>query len=243
MGFIIKEENILVHCKLTDEGRRKISLGKFNPTKFSIGDSEVNYEYFTQNNHNIEDSFVNSPIDRYRKIKNTIKSNIEDQSDKYDLIINDIEERIYYRDVEDKGFFNGELYDNELKINNDFLKTKHFRIDISDLNTDNNYKLKIRKTSNYTSDTKEPKINDYIIIKWINPYSQTDSFINGNINSDNINPYIWYKIINVTGTLADNTIELTIDRELPNFGTQNTPNQKYSYGFIYPEYDSMKVFF
>ena len=243
MGFIIKEDTVFVHCKLTDEGRRKISLGKFNPKKFSVGDSEINYEYYRENNHNLEDSFVTSPIDRYKKIKYTIKSNSNDETDKYDLIFNEITENKYTRDVEDKGFFLGDSYNHTLKISNDFLKTNNFKIDISDFDSENNYSISIKKTDSYNNFTREPEKNDYIVIKWNNPYTNQDNFNVGIIDSDQISPYIWYKILDISGTLADNTIELTLDRELPNFGTGLTENTIFSYGYIYPSNDSMKYFY
>ncbi len=243
MGFIIKENTELVHCKLTDEGRRKISQGKFNPTKFSVGDSEINYEYYRDNNHDFEDSFVKSPIDRYRRIKHIVKANPEDTIDKYNIGIDLIEEREYIRDVEDKGFFNGDLYNHIIKTSTDFIKVKDFKIDISELNSDGNFILRIRKTQNYSNLSPEPEIGDYIVIKWNNPLSGSDSFGDGIINSDQINPILWYKIINITGTLSDNTIEITVDRELPNFNTQTPSNIIFSYGFILPSLDSMKYFY
>ena len=243
MSFIIKENTELVHCKLTDEGRRKISQGKFNPTKFTVGDSEVNYEYFRDNNHNTEDSFVKSPIDRYRKIKYIVKPDPNQEIDKKDLIIDLIEEREYLRNIDDKGFFNGNLYNHTLKTTSDFIKVKDFKIDISDLNSDGNFTLKIRKTPNYTTLSEEPSINDYIIIKWNNPFSGSDEFVDGVIDSNQINPILWYKIINITGTLSDNTIELIVDRELPNFNVLTPSNTIFSYGFILPSYDSMKYFY
>jgi len=243
MSFIIKEDSEFVHCKLTDEGRRKISKGKFNPTKFSVGDSEINYEYYRDNNHNIEDGFVTSPFDRYNKIKYFVKSNTEDIENKYDLILDIIEEKKYLRNVEDKGFFQGDLYNHTLKTTNNIIKVKDFKIDISELNTDENFILNIRKTVNYNPLSVEPEINDYIVIKWNNPYSEPDDFINGSINSDQLNPILWYKIINIKGKLSDNTIEITVDRELPNFNTLTPVDTIFSYGFILPSLDSMKYFY
>lgn len=243
MSFIIKENIVYVHCKLTDEGRRKISEGKFNPTMFSIGDSEVNYEYYRDNNHNIEDSFVNSPIDRYNKIKYTIKSTKDDTIDKYNLILNSPTERTYLRDVEDIGFYNGSKYNFTLKTDNLFVKSKNFKIDLSNLDKNNNFNLKIIKTNNYDSSTKEPESGDYVVIKWNNPYTISDNFVDGEIDANQINPYIWYKIKDKTGTLSNNTIELTVDRELPNFGTGLTENTLFSYGYIYPSYNSMEYFY
>lgn len=244
MSFIIKENTELVHCKLTDEGRRKISLGKFNPTKFSIGDSEMNYEYFIDNNHDFTETFITSPIDKYKKIKHTIKSKLTDESDKYDLLFDTVEERKYIRNVEDRGFFYGEQYTHELKTDADLIKVKDFKIDISDLNSDGNFKLKIRKTDNYDNILKpEPNIGDYIVIKFNNPYSTSDQFGEGTIDSNQLNPILWYKIVDISGNLYDNTIEITIDRELPNFNTLIAPDTIFSYGFILPSYDSMKYFY
>lgn len=241
MGFIIKEDNVLVHCKLTDEGRRKISQGKFNPSKFSIGDSEVNYEYYKNNNHNIVDTYIKSPIDRYKSIKNIIKANPDDNEDKYDLIIKPVEEKKYIRQVGDKGFYNGDTYEHILKKDNQFLYTGNIKIDISNVEL---HTLSITKTDDYDSFTREPELGNYIIIKWTNPYFQdNDEYVDGIINPDQINPYIWYKIIGIEGLLSENTLQITVDRELPNFGGNIPENEYFSYGYIYPSYNSMKYFF
>jgi hypothetical protein len=243
MGFILKEDVIYVHCKLTDEGRKKISQGKFNPTKFSVGDSEVNYKYFNDFEFNIEDTKVLSPIDRYKNIKHTIKANNEDQDDKYNIIVNSPQELIYYRDVDDIGFFNGVEYNHETYKTSQYIKQGDFRIDISTLTTTNNKILNIRKTSSYGQNIQEPEIGDYILINWINPLITTENFVNGEVNANIITPFLWYKIIEIDGLLSNNTIEITVDRNLPNFGTDTPSGQFFSYGIIYPKYNSMEYFY
>ena len=43
MAYIIKNTSGLINTRLTDVGRRNISLGNFNVSYFQIGDSEVSY--------------------------------------------------------------------------------------------------------------------------------------------------------------------------------------------------------
>lgn len=243
MSFILKEDIIYVHCKLTDEGRKKIAEGNFNPSKFTVGDSEVNYKYFKENNHNIEDSLVLSPIDRISKTKYTIKSNIEDLDDKYDLVNLGFSETTYDRDVEEIGFFEGTTYNYKQKNTSDYIIQGDYRIDISQFGLFTNKKIALTKTVDYGPNSKEPIIGDYILINWVNPYISDSNFINGAIDANKYTPFIWYKITDIEGELLDNTIEITVDRDLPFFGSNVTPNTYYSYGFIFPKYDSMKGFY
>jgi hypothetical protein len=56
MSYIIKNTSGLINTRLTDVGRRNISLGSFNIAYFQIGDSEVNYTAvpnYNQTNNNI----------------------------------------------------------------------------------------------------------------------------------------------------------------------------------------------
>lgn len=247
MGFILKENNedsTFVYCKLTEQGRIKMSQGKFNPAFFSVGDSEFLYGFYNEGelaeNPLVEDSLILKPFDKYRKVKYPI-INTENGTDK--LPFNDFIStvRLYEREVDDIGFFSGSTYSYNLINNSSFVRQGQIRINISQLTTDNNRNLDIIKSLNYGGNTNEPSIGDYLLVSWTNPYVSTSNFNNGVINSDILTPFIWYKIEAIDGLLSDNTLSVELDRDLPNFGTGNTT--QYAYGVIMPKFNSMEGFY
>jgi len=244
MGFILKEDNEInyVHCKLTEEGRRKIAEGNFNPTFFSIGDSEVDYSYYNEDEYPlITDSLILKPRDRHRKLKYSLLSLTGDTSSRYDYESLESEIIEFEKEIDDTGFFSGTTYNYTAYTNSEYTIQSQIRIDISQLDSNNNKTLLVEKNLNYGSNTNEPGIGDYILINWTNPYIDTSNFNNGVIDSSVLTPYLWYKIVNISGLLFNNTLELTLDRDLPNFGIGN--DTQYSYGIIYPSFNSMEGFY
>lgn len=243
MGFILKENNDInyIHCKLTEEGRRKIAEGNFNPSYYSLGDSEVDYIYYNDTNRLFEDSFVLKPIDKYSKIKYKI-TNLSGSTDtNFDFNSLSSNEVTYIRNTEGSGFFSGTTYNHKAYTTSDYTIQGQIRINISQLNSENNRILNITKSIEYGPNTTEPSIGDYLLVNWKNPFMDVDNFNLGVINSTVITPYLWYKIIDKNGLLADNTLEVTLDRDLPNYGTGTT--NTFSYGIIYPKLNSMQGFY
>lgn len=242
MGFLTKENIVYVHCKLTDLGRKKIAEGDFNPSKFSVGDSEVNYEYFSDSINDIIDTDIVTPVDKYHKIKHVIKANVEDTVDKYDLINNGLSTNKIIKEVDETGFFSGTTYNYLQKNNTDFVIQGDIKIDISQLNSDNKKTLQIKRGDNYGPNTNELQKGDYVLINWVNP-NIISEFNTGLVDSDKTTTYLWYKIISTVGSLSDNNLVITVDRDLPNFGLNNTPNTIFSYGYVFPFYNSMEHYY
>lgn len=244
MGFILKENNNIdyIHCKLTEEGRRKIAEGNFNPTYFSIGDSEVDYSYYNDNSNPLfEDSFILKPRDIHRKLKYTIRNVSGNTDTRFDFNSLSADTITYEKNILDTGFFTGTTYNYTAFTTSGYTTQAQIRIDISQLDSDNNKILNVVKSTSYGSNTREPSIGDYLLVNWKNPYMDVDNFNNGVITSTVLTPFLWYKIVSITGLLSNNTLELTLDRDLPNFGTGNTTI--YSYGIIYPKFNSMEGFY
>jgi hypothetical protein len=244
MGFIIKEDSEItyVHCKLTEEGRRKIAEGSFNPIYFSVGDSEIDYSYYdNEENPLFTDSLVLKPRDRQLKIKYPILNLSGATTNKYSYELLDSEIITYEKEIPDTGFFSGSTYSYSAFTTSEYTVQSQIRINISQLNSENNKTLDVVKSTTYGSNTNEPNIGDYLLVNWRNPYIDSNNFENGIIDSSSLTPFLWYKIMNKSGLLSNNTLELTLDRDLPNFGTGLTTT--YSYGIIYPSFNSMEGFY
>lgn len=235
MGFIIKDETIFVATKLTDIGRKKISEGKFNPTKFKIGDSEIDYKYYNDNNIIIGNSFVTKPYDRYQEIKHPITRlsggvdisyNIEDIISTTNTIT---------KDLPILGFFDGNtIYDNSLKIDEKFIKQPHLEFDLSQLSISKN-SLLVTKTDQYGQIINNVEIGDYLLVSFFNNFDFKDGIINPDIPL----PYLWYKIISVSGDIDSTGLVLDVDRELPNLNTIVGTG----YCYVFPKQDSMQNFY
>ena len=50
MAFLDNSGDILLDAVLTDEGRKRLAAGTFNPTKYAFGDQEVNYGLYEKTN-------------------------------------------------------------------------------------------------------------------------------------------------------------------------------------------------
>jgi hypothetical protein len=243
MGFILKEDDDIsyVYCKLTEEGRRKIAEGNFNPNYFSVGDSEVDYLYYNDEEPLFEDSFILKPRDKQIKLKYSIRDltgNTDTQISINSLSANTI---TFEREVDDTGFFSGTTYNHVAYTTSGYTTQAQIRININQLTSENNKTLNVIKSTSYGSNTREPSVGDYLLVNWKNPYGDVDNFNNGVIISTVLTPFIWYKIIDINGLLSDNTLQLTLDKDLPYFGTGITTT--YSYGIIYPKFNSMEGFY
>ena len=73
MSYILKNTSGLINTRLTDVGRRNISLGNFNISYFQIGDSEASYGAAT--NYNITNNNILMPAFNAQNDTGTPRSN------------------------------------------------------------------------------------------------------------------------------------------------------------------------
>lgn len=225
MGF--STDSTVIHIKLTEKGREKLSRGVLRFTQFALGDSEIDYEF----NENIsslpENNEIYRPIDNNPNIISFIKKN---SSSNNRLQLNSIPNTVntITNTADSRGFFN---VDNTTpSIINDVIHTKQpdIRIDIS--NVTGGDELTLKQTSNYGSNTTEPIVGDYIMVRWVNPLATGDTLT---FDVNKAYPYLFYKIEDIlSGNLADDNLIIRVDREVPNFN--NNGNGLDAMGIIYP---------
>ena len=234
MSFLIKDDQVFIITKLTDVGRKKISEGKFKPTKFKIGDSEIDYSYYKEINKPIGDSFVLKPKDRSTDIKIPIP-NVSGDVD-YNYTIDSITSTPIEltKELPNLGFFDGNIYDNSLKIDSKFIKQPHLEYDLSQLNISKD-ELLVQKTNEYGTIINDIEIGDYLLVG----FNDNPDFKLGIIDPDKPKPYLWYKITSLSGDIDAGGLLVGLDRDLPNLNTITG----IGYCYVFPKQDSMQNFY
>ena len=214
MAFIRKEDPIVINIKLTNNGRRKLSEGNLEFSKFALGDSEIDYQFIKDNDIDSNDINIMKPKDRNPKILSFIKKN--NDSNNIENLNNIISSPFTVRNnTPSRGFFNMDDEDNpEIITEPDYIKQKDCEINIEDVTGGD--ELRIRQSNTYSTDIREPAINDYLLIRWTNPNNVNTN--NNIIESNKPHPILFYRIIDiVAGSLFNNNLIVKVDRDLPNF--------------------------
>jgi hypothetical protein len=236
MSYIIKNTSGLINTRLTDVGRRNISLGSFNVSYFQIGDSEVNYTAvpnYNQTNNNILMPAFNAQNDSGAPQSN--KQNIKypyyvtgNAGGTYGIPFLDSQIQAVYNSAGVKGFFatGGTQGFWSAQTSSAYTVTSNYFVDMTTLN--GNGQTGIIVTLDYcAATTGTPAVNDYITL-----------FLDGNGGCGNFGTYpiLTYRIQGmspITGTTGTTSYTLTLDREVPNYSSI-APAGSLARALIYP---------
>jgi len=221
MAFIEKKDPVVLNIKLTSKGREQLSKGKLNFTYFAIGDSEIDYGF------NIESNAVNGsanlpysslilrPADKNPNLLSFITKN--NDGNPYNLITSIPSTPTTIQNAaQPLGFFRITDASTTFIVDLDHVKQP-------DVMINNNAALggktiSLFKSPTFGANRNEPEAGDILLIKW----SITDYDTTGyTVNRLRPIPYLIYKIESVDGVLADDSVYITVDRELPNFELNN----------------------
>lgn len=225
MSFSI--DSTVLHIKLTEKGRELLSRGGLRFTKFALGDSEIDYSFNDDVNQLAENTTIYRPVDDNPNIisfikKNSSSDNILDLSSTPNTV------NTITNTADDRGFFNVE--NSVPSIINDVLHTKQPSIKIDIDNVSGGRQLNLNQSDDYGSNTTEPEIGDYIMIRWVNPLSTGDTLT---FNVDKAYPYLFYKIEDIiSGSLSNDNLIVEVDREVPNFNGNGSGLE--AMGIVYP---------
>lgn len=214
MAFIQKEEPVILNIKLTDVGRRKLSEGNLQFKQIALGDSEIDYNLISESNFNVSNISLLRPMDSNPKIISFIKDNINSTNLNQ---INNLNSKQFIVDNEatERGFFEY-VNNDEVNIITDpsYVKQKDCEIFIREVNGGD--ELRIRKSVSYSTNIREPQINDYLMIRWTNPnFENTNNFT---LDMDKPHPILFYRIVDiVSGNLYNNNLIVKVDRDLPDY--------------------------
>lgn len=228
MAFIEKKDPVVINIKLTSKGRELLAGGKLDFKYFAIGDSEIDYKFNKEivasgdNEYTAFNSSILRPADKNPDLISFIPRNFSGNStgDSYnELDTVPIKSYSVENQVQSIGFFTNN--NNEYIIDSNHVKQPDCKITVSEITGGTIITLK--KGDNYGRSGEEPAIGDILFVKW-SYLTPTTEF---NVQVNYPTPYLFYKITNILGgTLANDNINIEVDRNLPNLsGTLGPGNE------------------
>lgn len=233
MSFILKSDPTVIHIKLTNKGRQLLSTGQLTFSKFSLGDSEIDYAFNDAISFNTFEQKILRPKDQNPNIVNFIEQTVGGETmvdlptvvSNTSVITNTATERGFFS-VDSGGTFT-------MKNSLTYVKNPYGIIEI--VNATGGTGITINKSA--TATATEPEVGDYMLVKWANPYLLTGT--TGNTVNENV-PYIWYKIENIiSGTLAGDDLFVGVDKPLPNFNGNGSGI--YSLAYFFPNSNNREI--
>ena len=233
MSYISKNTGAYVNARLTDKGRELLSVGLLNFATFRLGDSEIDYTTLGSSYNialqNVLKAKSNQPFLK-TPIFPTANSVIPDVS------IGELQPITLSSVVEapEKGFF---TYDNTATTvqytaytTTDYVIQADTVIPIVNMNGTNT--VSVIQGAGYVTGSTEPSVGDLVMIKMTNPDLVTTQD-KGVVELNSPVPYLWYKVQSLSGTVSANTLQITVDRNLPDFSTTASPNEAFC--IFYPQ--------
>jgi hypothetical protein len=217
VSYIDKNGNIVISARMTDKGREKLSIGSLNFNTFKLGDSEVDY------------STLGTTYDI--TLENVLRAKACQTEAKTWLLptVNNIEGSVGIPPLTplevgsiisspEFGFFStgntsGTTIITSFTANTtDNYTLNEAIINVSDLDGTSIVSI----TTGTTTSSYEPTIGDLMMVKYSNP-DLTDPQVPNEVDLTVPVPYLFYKVQAITGTLAANTLQITSDRNFPDF--------------------------
>jgi hypothetical protein len=204
---------------MTDKGREQLSIGALNFNTFKLGDSEVDYNTLGTT-YDITLEHVLRAKANQPRAKTWLSQTVNDLTGSVGIPpLTPIEVSTIINSPE-LGFFttgntSGTTILSSFTANTtDNYTLNEAIINVSDLDGTSIVTI----TTGSTSLSYEPAVGDLMMVKYSNPdltETQTDYTVDLSVPV----PYLFYKVQAVTGTLAANTLQITADRNFPDFST------------------------
>lgn len=185
-----------------------MSKGQLTFDYYAIGDSEVDYD-MSHPSFLLKDLKILQPVDKYPKQISFIKKDEDDEDSYYEIDTLTGQTLHIYKTVESTGFFNENGGNFQFNTTAEYLKQADAKVILNEIT--GSTKLNIYQSLTYGANLNEPEIGDIILIKY--------SGVTFDVEKTNPVPYLLYRIDDIVSgtTLEDNNLEITVDRELPNF--------------------------
>ena len=236
MAFIDKKDPVVLNIKLTSKGRELLSEGNMNFEYYAIGDSEMDYEFNAKAklfnpNYSPFYSYVLRPADKNPSLLSFISRNLS--GDPYNLISNvPSTPTIIQNTAPPLGFFTIASGSTTFITDSDHVKQPDAMIKISGVT--GGTRLRLYKAPTYIANVNEPSNGDLLLVKWTNPLgvSTTGYTVNANYPT----PYLIYKIVDTQGKLANNSLIVKVDRNLPDFSELTGGTNRVAGAMVYYNY-------
>ncbi len=235
MAFILKSDPTVISIKLTNQGRQLLSTGQLTFSKFSLGDSEVNYEFNDEINFPTFNQKILRPKDANPEIVDFIEQTVSGET-MVDLPTVVSNTSVISNTAPERGFFVDSGGTFSLQTSRTYVKYAQGVIDIS--NATGGTQIKIDRSPDFNiGEIYDIEVGDYMMVKWANPYI---SGTTGTTVAENV-PYIWYKVTGITGTILDDpsTLIIGVDTPLPDF--EGAGSGVLSLAYFYPNSNNRDV--
>jgi hypothetical protein len=229
VSYIDKNSTVVISARLTDKGRQLLSTGLLTFDTFRLGDSEIDYSTLGSG----YDITLNNDL-RAKSCNPKVKTPLypTSTSTSPDVAIPTLSPIILETIVQapELGFFysGGTGYSATFtaKTSTDYMYQADAIISLSGI-TGTSTTVNVNQATTYGTNTYEPKIGDFMLVKMSNDEltSPLDQAMVENV------PYLWYKVQNKTGTLSADTLEVTLDRDFAYFPGYAGGNYAWAYFF------------
>ena len=231
MGYILKNTSGLLNVKLTDAARKNMAAGGFNISYFQVGDSEVCYDCIP----NGDLSTMNVLMPEYNTQNTTAIPQKNRMEIKYPLFIDSTSGNTWgipfnqsyndniFNSAAPRGFFTGDTGAFSAFTSSAYTMSSNWTVDLSTFASGNTLTVDYDFCDNsYTADTTQ---NGFIAI-WMDGTGDCGTW-SGNF------PMLMYRIEGITGstTGTSGTIDVRVDRSLPDFSTMGISGNARVYFF------------
>ena len=213
MAFIDKKNPVVLNIKLTSKGRELLSKGDLTFKYFAVGDSEIDYNFNDVANYNPFGANILRPADKNPSLLSFITKNLT--GDTHNAITNvPSTPTIIQNTASPLGFFTISTGSTTFLTDTDHLKQPDAMVIISGVTGGTT--LTLNQAPTYLANVNEPIVGDFVMVKWTNPLGEDTTGYT--VNKTYPTPYLIYRINTiVSGTLANDNLIVTVDRNLPNF--------------------------
>lgn len=223
MSYIDKNSNIVISARMTDKGREKLSIGELNFNTFKLGDSEVDYSTLGTT-YDVTLENVLRAKSWQTRAKTWLLPTVNDLTGAVGippLTPLEVGSIIISPEI---GFFSTGNTSGTTIINSFTANTGNYTLNEAIINvSDLDGTSLVTITTGTTTSSYEPLVGDLMMVKYSNP-DLTDPQISYTVDLNVPVPYLFYRVQAISGTLATNTLEITVDRNLPNFSSYVGPN-------------------
>lgn len=214
MAFIGKKDPVVLNIKLTSKGRELLSEGKLDFKYYAIGDSEIDYVFNKaiidsgDSEYSAFNSTILRPADKNPDLISFIPKNVS--GDPYNELTN-VPSTAYVveNQVESLGFFTND--NTEFITDSNHVKQPDVMIDMGGVTGGS--VVTLLKSETYGTSGEEPAIGDILFVRWTRD-TNTTGFT---VNNTHVTPNLFYRIKEVNGTLSSGSVNVTVDRDIPNF--------------------------
>jgi len=232
VSYIDKNSNIVISARMTNEGRKLLSLGLLNFDTFRLGDSEIDYltlgsSYDVSLENILRAKAENPDIKTALKPTPTSTNNYQNIPELTPVILNTL------ITAPKTGFFEyGTGTTIEYTAYTDTIcHTLQSDTIIPISGITGGTLISVLQAPTYGLNTYEPKVGDLILVKMSNDeLSITQN--KGVVELNTPVPYLWYKVQGLNGSLSANTLQVELDRNFASFPSYVGSN--YCWATFYP---------